>query len=210
MNLEGFLERYNAFTSGEDKCVSYQLVHEGTGEVWQTLIAPLDKESVDAVIRELGHNFPSGKGVFRLQALADSKAILGQHAIAFHGSNNSSPRALAAEANLHARAMAANVAVTEQQLGTMQSLLDTVSTRALKAEEDRTEITLEMYKLLDTVQRLVSDKESRELENAKAEAEIEAMKTIAAQFAPVLSPIIMLLSKFVEKKLADFEENLNK
>lgn len=206
MQLENFLDQYNAFNVNDEHCSHYVVIHTGTEEVWTTMAVPVTVERVRDIVNELASNFPKGKNSFRLQAMSSSKVILGQIFLPFQGQSSvGRDTSVGAEAILHQKALAAMVSTTEQQLAQMQGMLDMTSKRATDNEEVATNSQMEMFKMMNLVHTLVMEREDRDHVRAVREAEIESARAIANTLVPLMGPLVVIAGKFLERKLKQWD-----
>lgn len=201
MSLSDFLEKYNNLVVGDENVGYYQLINSTNDEIWGTFPNPGQESEIMSAISELAIQLASGTYALRLQAIgAKSRTILAQFSSTVEGRNNVAKK-VAQEHVSHAKALAMNVHTAEQQLNSMTVRMQAADQRAHEAEERAGNLVEHVYKLGDIVNNILYDQEERRMAREESEARIAIYKDVASTLMPILAPLVVIASKWVEKKI---------
>lgn len=204
MDILKFLETNNSLTVGEEMNAYYQVVSNGSDEVWATFPVPADAEKVTEVIQDIATGFPMGRHHVRLQVCAKSGAVRAQTVIAIEGKSTVSTKTSRAdEAIQHARALKANVDVSEQQLVAISQRYQVAETRNFELMEKLVSQQHANLEIMSFMQNIVDEREDREFRRAEHEANMKQIAGMAQNLLPVVMPLAMMVVQWAQAKFSE-------
>lgn len=207
--IETFLEEYNDLVIGDVKTSHYQIIHTNTEEPWGTISAPCEPQLMNEKVSNISSQLASGRQHIRIQAIGSDNAVRGQLGINVEG-RSPNARQSGSELVTAAKATAMNVQTAETQLINMAARLEAADKRAQEAEERAGNMTGDVFKMGDLVNRMLMEKESAILDREEREERMRNMQQITATLTPILGQAIVIGSKFLEHKIKVWESNWEK
>lgn len=201
MSLASFIEKYNSLVIADEGISHYQLINTFSDEVMLTFPCPADEAEIMGAISDKANELATGTYVLKLVAFGEkTRTVLGSFNSTVQGRNSDAKR-VAQEHVTHAKAIAMNVSTAEGQLNSMMVRMQAADQRAHEAEERAGSLVEHVYKLGDIVNTVMYDQDERRMQREESEARIAIYKDIAGALMPLLGPLVVIASKWVENKV---------
>lgn len=205
MDYEKFVNQQNALTIDEEVASCYQLVSNASDEVWTTLPWPSSVEVVGDAIRELADSFTLGPHAIRLQVLTRTKVVRAQILLKIEGRQSATKNARGAEEHiLHAKALRANVEVSEQQLSSMLARNQAQEVRNEELQARLIENTSQSFEMMVMLQDIVSRREDQQMRQAEHDARMAQIASFTEKVTPVLLPLVGMAAQYFGAKFEAF------
>lgn len=188
--LEQFIEEYNVLVIDEEGTAYFQLIHSGTEEVWRTFPVPAEPSKIEAEVANMSTQLATGNHGVRVQAISErTKQVRGQVGLSVTG-RSAAAKASTQDAMQSAKAMQLHVEIMERQVTSSNARVEEAFERQRLAEQRAGESTLQVFEMMDMVNKFLMEKESAKLDASDREARNQAFITIAGAVAGPLSKAV--------------------